>query len=318
MIAPRSGVACCLTVAACAACQIIGGFDDFQPASRDGGRADSGRADSGRSRASAGGSGGAIGHPDACPAERDPGTHGPGMAQVMRPSGSCFWMDTTEVTVSMYSEFLGVPHAAQSDVCAWNVASDATAQGGLAPEPSCVRSVRSGITLDGGPRGTLPMSCVDWCDALAFCIWAGKDLCGDDGDAPATPSKSDWFQACSEGDPARLYGCGSRCSAATCNGSASQSGSIAPVGTLSGCAVASAGGGESIHDLSGNVSEWTRSCKPATAAGECVTRGGSYDSPDSALECATTAPLPRARALPTVGFRCCAESGRSGDSSTRP
>jgi sulfatase modifying factor 1 len=331
------------TVMVSAGCQLLGGFEDFSEncpagtsACRDGGTEGTGgrhpdatEAGAGGSRASGGatargGSGGAPnsggrGAPDGsvepgrCPHGTDPGSHGPAMAEVMRPNGSCFWIDTTEVTVAEYADFVRAPHPLPEDgACAWNSAdSGALGSPGFAPPAECARRVPGGLSLsDGGagPNAALgqPITCVDWCDALAFCVWAGKDLCSDDGNSVDAPDKSDWVDACTEGQAANLYGCGSGCRAMACNGASSRLGHIAPAGTTPGCFVTANDGKTRIQDLSGNASEWTGWCTPETAEGQCLTRGGGYASSDNALECGSTVLLARQSVSPTVGFRCCA------------
>jgi sulfatase modifying factor 1 len=330
-----------------AGCQILGGFEDFSEhcparasACRDGGTGSAGgqaaapEGGAGGSRASggatapggsggapsSGGRGGADGsvEPGRCPHGTDPGSHGPPMAEVMRPSGSCFWIDTTEVTVAEYAEFVRAPHPVPEDgVCAWNSVKSADGgalalgSAGYAPPAECARRVLGGLSLtDGGagPNAALgqPVTCVDWCDAIAFCVWAGKDLCSDDGDSPDAPDKSDWDDACTQGQAGNLYGCGPGCRPTACNGASSQLGHLAPAGTTPGCFVTANDGKTRIQDLSGNVSEWTGWCSPETAEGQCLTRGGGYVSSDSTLECNSTVRLPRQSVSPTVGFRCCA------------
>jgi len=243
------------------------------------------------------------------------------MAQMRRTDGSCFWIDTTEVTVAQYSAFLAAPsHAPQDVVCSGNVSG-----GGLPafePPASCTVAGLPGgkfMTADGGvrvldggaPGGNLPMTCVDWCDALAFCVWSGKDLCKDDGTtntAVALQTRSDWFQACIAGDTRNKLSCVSPCDYSSCNGSSSGNGQIEPVGTVTGCAVPSANGGPTIRDLSGNVSEWTSWCNRSTGSADCMTRGGFYASGDTVISCVAAQFAPRATALATVGFRCCKDS----------
>lgn len=327
-----------------AGCQILGGFEDFSEncpagasACRDGGTGGHVSADaggSGGSRSTGGaaalGSGGASagnggGHvsdgsvePGRCSQGADPGSQGPPMTQVMRPDGTCFWIDTTEVTVEQYSDFVRAPHPLPEDgVCVWNSqdSTDGGALGSLAfvPPPDCVRRVSGGLALtDGGAsktgdRANHPMTCVDWCDALAFCVWAGKDLCRDDGDFSDQADKSDWYDACTGGRASNLYGCSDACGATACNGASSGLGDVQAVGTIPGCGVIAHDGTTRVRDLSGNVSEWTGWCSPETAEGQCLTRGGNYTSNDATLECGSTVRLPRKTAAPALGFRCCVE-----------
>jgi len=317
-------------VAVACGCQVIGGFEDFEAAS--GGKSAStggggAVADSGAERGSTGGTGakdggstgtGGAGSADACPSEPDPGKHGPAMGQMKRLDKSCFWIDATEVTVAQYAEFLAVTtHAAQDAACAWN---DEAAAGGsspaniaLRPSADCVGDAQGDLSaaLAGGAGGELPMTCVDWCDALAFCVWAGKDLCGDD--TSSANKQSDWYQACTAGDPANRYSCEAPCDVTDCNGSSAAIGEVQPVGTVTGCAVASQAGAPDIRDLSGNVQEWTNYCSLGTKNAPCNTRGGQFDSGDSALQCGSPQTSARDRALATLGFRCCKDTSASGD-----
>jgi len=105
-------------------------------------------------------------------------------------------------------------------------------------------------TASAGPNDDLPINCVTWEQAYAFCIW-------DDG---FLPSEAEWEFAAAGGSEARPfpwgsmdpgtnslyadYGCDVRSDAGTC--------AIAPVGS------ASSGAGKWGHlDLAGNVDEWT-------------------------------------------------------------
>jgi formylglycine-generating enzyme required for sulfatase activity len=267
-------------------CQIIFGYEDFS-------------------------GGGSL--TDACQGLVDPGEHGPAMVAVARRNGSCFWIDSTEVTIADYAEFLAEPAARQSGACAWNSAEGGAGgerTQGFSPSQDCSRLVERGIALDGGePDSRRPMTCVDWCDALAFCQWAGKDLCRDDRDSLASHETSDWFAACAGAAEPRLYGCEGDCQPRACNGDSAQVDALDPAGAHPDCAVSGSGDG-SIVDLSGNAEEWTAWCAFDTEEGStCAYRGGSYDDSDSALECTSSEEALRWRALPTLGFRCCAEGG---------
>ncbi len=289
------------------ACNAILGNEDVTLGSRDASTASGG---SGTGGSGAGGTGGASASGgtggSACPSGSDPGKHGPAMAQMRRPDGTCFWIDTTEVTVSEYAEFLGASHPPQEAACAWNTPSTdggTPASGetpGFDPPANCISALTG---VDAGDPD-LPRTCVDWCDAYAYCLWAGKDLCRDDGIALADPAKSDFVQACTAGDSTHLYGCA--CSSSTvCNGASSGNGVLLPVGKTTGCAVLADDGTTDVYDLSGNAAEWTNTCTPDTETGNCETRGGSFASSDSKIACTAGAPTVRSATQPTLGFRCC-------------
>jgi hypothetical protein len=105
---------------------------------------------------------------------------GPTMVQV----AGTFYIDSTEVTVAQYQVFLtakGTDTSGQPSVCSYNT-SYQPAQA-LSPQ-------------------NYPITNIDWCDALAYCTWAGKHLCGAIGGGPIaianalTATKSQWFLAC--------------------------------------------------------------------------------------------------------------------------
>ncbi len=105
-----------------------------------------------------------------------------------------------------------------------------------------------------GANESLPMNCIDWYDAYAFCIWDGGFL----------PSEAEWEYVAAGGDEQREYPWGSTdpgtanlYAITDCNypsGSASCTGvaNIAPVGTP----MMGAGRWGQL-DLAGNLSEWT-------------------------------------------------------------
>ena len=109
------------------------------------------------------------------------------MVEVPRVDGGSYCVDATEVTKRMYEQFLAAsPSAANQPAgCEWN-----STYGPPGPGP-------------GGPD--LPATYVDWCDAHAYCAWAGKRLCGaiEGGSLPfdeaAQSNQSQWYMACSRG-----------------------------------------------------------------------------------------------------------------------
>src|SRR5262249_40663852 len=105
-----------------------------------------------------------------------------------------------------------------------------------------------------------PVHAVDWCDAFAYCAWAGKRLCGRIAGGSVDPtfgtdlaSESEWYNACSRGGQ-HAYPYGDTYDPRACNGLeyGAGTGPQLPVGSLSSCT----GGFAGLFDMSGNVSEW--------------------------------------------------------------
>jgi sulfatase modifying factor 1 len=222
-----------------------------------------------------------------------PSLHGPRPVLVTASAGS-FCIDSTEVTAGQYAEFIKAKGSDTSDQppeCVWNTSFASLVDPSTLPPGNAI----------GG---------VDWCDALAFCKWSGKTLCGgfDGASVPVSSandaSKSVWFAACT-GDGKRVYPYGDTFDQAACN-DFDRTAAPAAVGASPGCL----GGFPDLVDLVGNVEEWTASCdnasNPATAG--CLARGGQYGSrsPDE-VACATTSVHQEFRnsAESWRGFRCC-------------
>ncbi len=195
----------------------------------------------------------------ACPVGR-----GPAMILVTPPSGSPFCVDATEVTNAQYRDFLAA--ATTPPAC---------------PVPNAT------LEPDEWPRPAveddLPVDRVDWCDAAAFCAWAGKRLCGalgggstaGDRDAERDPMRSEWSYACTAG--------GTRLSFCPSDGDA-------PAGSRDCCEVMG------IHDLAGGVEEWVASCD---ASGDCLAHEGT--------SCSNMGSNAVDDTWRELGFRCCAD-----------
>ncbi|WP_437786784.1 formylglycine-generating enzyme family protein [Sorangium sp. So ce1097] len=210
---------------------------------------------------------------------------------------SSFCIDETEVSNAAYRRFLATSPdlEAQEPFCLFNGSFDFD----TGPDAPDVCNQR--LTGD-----ELPATCLDWCDARAFCKSLGKRLCGKihGGALPYGTTSSalgEWFEACSKGGE-RAHSTGAF-DAQQCNGDSAET---APVGDEESAACE--GGYHGLQHMSGNVREWEDSCSGSTGPGDtCVTRGGAFDSGNSLdeLRCDARDGRERADTDHTIGFRCC-------------
>ena len=236
-------------------------------------------------------------------------TRGPRMVAV--PSGC---IDSTEVTVAQYQAFLVAQNGStsgQGPECTWNVVYAAALM--------CAQ--------DPVSHANYPINGVDWCDATAYCRWAGKRLCGHvGGGAPivtyngagpsnmqpdlSRPDVSEWIATCSHAGE-RLYPYGGALIPEACNGG-EHSGSprsIVAVGTTPGCE----GGYPGVFDMAGNVHEWEDACNPPPMdmpPGQndlCFFRGGSYHDPGDSCPMAYGLARNYVDVDCDIGLRCCAD-----------
>jgi hypothetical protein len=154
--------------------------------------------------------------------------------------------------------------------------------------------------------GVLPWSNVTYPEAVAACLAAGKRLC----------TEAEWQRACeTSAAEACEYAFGETCSTPkpdVCNteehdGDASAAGDqnlALPAGALPMCH-ADWGDGARIHDLTGNLREWTR----AAAPGQNPVRGGAFDTVLEGGACRFRFALFDDRfRYGNTGFRCCADA----------
>lgn len=230
--------------------------------------------------------------PDCTDAGTSPGTRGPAMVVVGRTDGTCHFMDATEVTRGDYEQFLAAPDrpASQDVPCAWNDSLD--------PDATC--EAKATVTRDP----THPRVCVDWCDAAAYCEWAGKVLCPGTFTTRPDPAKSTWYSACSHGG-ASTFPYGNDYDAEVCNGQDRSTGTTVPVEQGIACVTPTG-----VRGMSGNAAEWTAECEDSTGASDaCRAYGGSFKKTSAGLTCAAPIEPERSTVQDDLGFRCCAAAG---------
>jgi formylglycine-generating enzyme required for sulfatase activity len=237
--------------------------------------------------------------PRGCPTP----AHGSNLVEVPAPPGSpveSYCVDAKEATYADYAAFLASNYFLQLDVCSW----DATYV------PGCNWPGQAG-------QEQLPVGCVDWCDAAAFCAWSGKRLCGRVGGGPAPLIQDpnvprELVNACTKGGT-QSYPYGNLYDAQACNGSDAdgtpgyQSGSDRPkpVGSMSSCAGPYAG----LFDLVGNASEWENGCRGASGADDgCTVRGGGFMDASAYTRCEGLFFTGRNNHVWDIGIRCCTDS----------
>jgi formylglycine-generating enzyme required for sulfatase activity len=205
--------------------------------------------------------------------QRAPANERPARAATVSP----FWIDRTEVTVGAYRACV------DAGVCSRPARASAT------------------CTFDAGDP-ELPVSCVHWRDADAYCRFAGKRL----------PSEREWEYAARGTAPTAFpWGAGPSCANA-----------VTLVNELSGksCAARPARVGAhpsgaslfGVQDMSGNVEEWTADWYveslgpgPAPRAGAArVLRGGGWLSAPSQSRTTSRDWGSALEAGPNIGFRC--------------
>jgi sulfatase modifying factor 1 len=219
---------------------------------------------------------------------------GPALVEVPAPSGTTYCIDATEVTNLQYALFLtakGVDTTGQDTWCSWNTT--------FVPNDSWPTA-----------RDDYPVVSVDWCDAFAYCKWAGKAMCGKIGGGPnlqadnAYAPLDQWYNACSQGGTL-AFPYGATYDATACNGTDNGVASPLAVGAKPACA----GGFPGLVDMSGNLSEWEDSCDGTTDGNDmCRLRGGAYINPESDLRCDAVGGTYRNFWYHFAGIRCCAPS----------
>lgn len=242
---------------------------------------------------------------------------------------SDFRLDRYEITVGRFRAFVNAGQGVQASpppigagrhphvngsgwITAWN--------GQLARDTAALKSA---LKCNGddlwtwtdapGSNEELPINCITWFEAFAFCVWDGGRL----------PSEAEWNYAAAGGDEHRQYPWGASIDAERavyeCTGDGSAAGrcaftDIRPVGSRP------SGDGRWGHaDLAGNLWEWTMDWWRAELPAPCidcvhrvdgdhdaqrVTRGGSYRAPEGDLRAANRDLSYATDRVNNIGARC--------------
>ncbi|CAN5910055.1 hypothetical protein BH11MYX4_BH11MYX4_00370 [soil metagenome] len=212
--------------------------------------------------------------PLACPTG-----HGPMV--IVDAGGLLFCIDATEVRNDEYAKFVTITDGGKID---------SGFDAGV-PSSCAFNTTYARVGAKASDPADHPAAGMDWCDAYAYCHWAGKRLCGKQVANDA--STGEWYAACTKGG-VQPVPYGAAYDASACN---DNTGSPSAVGSRSSCQGSATG----IFDMNGNLSELVDNC---TATG-CTTMGGYFGWPGSV--CATDFEYPRPQTDPTIGFRCCAD-----------
>jgi len=229
------------------------------------------------------------------------GNAGPRMIQA---DGYC--IDSTEVTIAQYTQFVtdAGPATAfgQIPVCAWNVA--------FAPDTVGTADGRcTTANVDPVLRADYPITCVNWCDAFAYCGWAGKRLCGaiSGGSVPfnSFTTNAQWYLACATPENTTFpndSNDGGNCI-------------LGKPGSVPVASVGCNGGYPGLSDMVGNVEEWVDSCDNTgeldggggTSVDRCRDQGDEWDQNFQGVGCSNDDVDNRNETWAGIGFRCCSK-----------
>jgi len=301
----------CLAAALATGCNVILGLDglvaDREPGDAGGGGgAGTGGAAESSSGSASGPCAGVCGTPGcgACPVVD--------VVVVAAPAGT-FTIDKYEVDNASYNAFLAQspsPSLAPA-ACADNTSyiPGELTELGLTATDIAEANANCGEWNMFHREDDKPVACVDWCDAAAYCAWAGKRLCGDFAGggyviempgAHADPAVSEWFAACI-GPSATAFPYGSNYDDTVCS---DDNGGPEPVGAYPLCE----GGYPGIYDMSGNVAEWDNACSDYNNPDwnqNCLLRGGTWYQTGAEAQCDAYRDVPRYNMADSVGIRCC-------------
>ncbi|MCC6213314.1 MAG: SUMF1/EgtB/PvdO family nonheme iron enzyme [Polyangiaceae bacterium] len=255
------------------------------------------------------------------------GLPGADLVRVQTEDGVVFCMDQREVTWAEYDAFLAEKRgdtSGQPAECSWNA--------GYEPEYYVMNDInRTSTKCEEHFRPVskdAAANCLDFCDALAFCAWAGKRLCGPLGqeapdggvflsvdagfDPPIPPTE--FAYACTQGGTT-AFPYGDAYSAGRCVYAGALIHADAAAEEIADSSTSRCQGSaepfDRVYNLGGGVTEWQNHCR-GTRSETCLTVGGgvalassgwtsSSCGEDQGYTSGTTK-------SPAIGARCCADA----------
>ena len=254
-------------------------------------------------------------------------------------SVSSFFLDRFEVTIERFQAFVAayeLPHAnagahPRIPNSGWDKSWEdqlidpmTPASGKVVPQTG--KELEAQIAACAGNQYseqelTLPMNCVNWYAAFAFCVWDGGRL----------PTEAEWNYAAAHGAEQRYYPWSVSPPSSTevsCDNAWYMDCALSAPRPVGGRPLGRGGFSRSPHpgheDLAGNVAEWTLDrfdTAPPPDCSDClgtwgdddsdhnrVMRGGSFYSSFAEMRSGDREYVPAAIADQTLGFRCARDS----------
>jgi formylglycine-generating enzyme required for sulfatase activity len=226
-----------------------------------------------------------------------------------------FYLDKYEITVGRFRQFVNQGMGTQTSQPSAGAGAGKTYlaanTAALTTNLKCYAGYQT-WTDTAGSNESMPVNCLDWYTAFAFCAWDGGRL----------PTEAEWNYAASGGSEQRYYPWSVPATSTTIDASYAVYATSATTGAQNVGSKSPKGDGKwGQSDLAGNVWEWTldwyaspysmpcNNCADLTAASNRGLRGGGFDyyiggSAGSLQSAYRSYYGPGNYRLPDVGARC--------------